>query len=272
MISVEPITPDLGAEVRGVLEPGASREQVAMVLRRALLRHHLLVVRARILRPPEQIALASIFGEPVLVPEPVMPEYPQILRVSNQTGHKNTNVGRHWHVDGTREKHGTPISIWHVIQHPAEGGDTLFTNMHRAYEELPEDLREHVEGAGMVSVSGATHALVKRHPATRRKALYTSIRATDRFLGMDKAQTKVLLDRLDEHLNRPGSYYRHKWQAGDVVIGDNFSVAHKATPTDPRFPRILHRVTIRGGTAFYRPVAQAASAAKTSSHAGPSDG
>jgi hypothetical protein len=43
-----------------------------------------------------------------------------------------------------------------------------------------------------------------------------------------------------------------------VVIGDNFSDAHKAMPTDPRFTRILHRVTIRGGTAFFRPAVQAA--------------
>jgi taurine dioxygenase len=256
MISIEPITPDLGAEVRGVLGAGASREQVATTLRRALLRHHLLVVRARILHPREQIALATIFGQPVQVPDPVIPEYPQILRVSNQRGEKNLNVGRHWHVDGTRAKNGTPISIWHVIQHPAEGGDTLFANMHRAYEELPEDLRERVDGVQMVSVSGATHALVKKHPATQRKALYTSIRRTDHFVGMTKEETRVLLDRLDQHLSRPGSFYRHKWRVGDVVIGDNFSVAHQATPTDPRFPRILHRVTIRGGTAFYRPGAQ----------------
>lgn len=271
MISIEPITPNLGAEVRGVLDPGLSREQVATVLRRALLEHHLLVLRARILRPPEQIALAGMFGEPTKVTDPVMPEYPQILRVSNQPGQRNNNVGRHWHVDGTREKNGTPISLWHVIRHPEEGGDTLFTNMHRAYEELPDELRARVDGLGMVSVSGATHALVKRHPATQRKTLYTSIRRTDRFLGMDKEQSKALLERLDEHLNRPGTYYRHKWRVGDVVIGDNFSVAHKATPTDPKFPRILHRVTIRGGTAFYRPAAQALQRSNVSPRAVPSD-
>jgi taurine dioxygenase len=258
MISIEPITPDLGAEVRGLVDARATRDQVATILRRALLEHHLLVVRARILNPREQISLGMIFGELMMVPDPVIPEYPQILRITNQPGEKNNNVGLHWHVDGTREKFGTPISIWHVIQRPAEGGDTLFANMHRAYEELDEDFRRQIDGLKMVSDSGAVHALVKRHPATKRKMIYTSIRRTHNFLGMDRDQTKAVLNRLDEHLNRPGGHYRHKWQDGDVVIGDNFSVAHQATPTDPRFPRILHRVTIRGGTAFYRPAAQAA--------------
>jgi taurine dioxygenase len=261
MISIEPITPDLGAELRGLLNSGASRPQIAGILRRALLKHHLLVLRARVLSPPEQISLAKIFGEPVQLAAPVMREYPQILRVSNQPGQRNNNVGRHWHVDGTREKNGTPISIWHVIEYPATGGDTLFANMHRAYEELDEDFRRQIEDLKMVSVSGATHALVKRHPATQRKMLYTSIKRTDNFVGLTGEQTKAVLDRLDAHFNRPGGHYRHRWQIGDVVIGDNFSVAHQATPTDPQFPRILHRVTIRGGTAFYQPGAQAAARA-----------
>ena len=260
MISIEPITPHLGAEIRGLLQSDAPREEIAVILRRALLTHHLLVVRARILSSPEQIALASMFGEPVRFPDPIIPEYPEIFRTSNQRGQGLLNVGQHWHADGTRTQGGTPISVWHVIEHPAEGGDTLYANMHRAYEELPEDLRARVDNLQMVSVSGARHPLVKRHPATGRKTLYTNIRLTEYFVGMDKEQSKVLLRRLDEHLDRPGGHYRHKWQIGDVVIGDNFSVAHKAIPTDPRFPRTLHRVTIRGGTAFFRTATQAAKA------------
>ena len=271
MISIEPITPHLGAEVRGVLESDAPREQIAMILRQALLTHHLLVVRARILSPPEQIALASMFGEPVEFTDPKIPEYPAIYRISNQRGQGHLNVGQHWHVDGTMTKGGTPISVWHVIEHPAEGGDTLYTNMHRAYDELPEDLRAQIDTLQGVSVTGATHALVKRHPATQRKTLYTNIRLTEQFLGLDTMQTKALLRRLDEHLDRPGGHYRHKWQVGDVVIGDNFSVAHKAIPTDPRFPRTLHRVTIRGGTAFFRRGVQAVKDMEAPLRAAPSE-
>jgi taurine dioxygenase len=264
MISIEPITPDLGAEVRGLLNSGASRPKIAGILQRALLKHHLLVLRVRVLSPPEQISLARIFGEPVKLAAPMIPEYPQILRVTNQPGQRNNNVGQHWHVDGTREKNGIPISLWHVIEHPAVGGDTLFANMHRAYEELDDDFRRQVDGLKMVSVSGATHALVKRHPATQRKMLYTSIKRTENFVGMTNEQTKAVLDRLDAHFNRPGGHYRHKWQVGDVVIGDNFSVAHQATRTDPKFPRILHRVTIRGGTAFYQAPGQTAAGGNVS--------
>jgi len=257
MISIEPITPDLGADVRGLLNSGAPRQQIAGLLRRALLKHHLLVVRARTLTPAEQVNLAKLFGEPLRLPTAVIPDYPAIMRVSNQPGDKHRDVGQHWHVDGTREKSGIPISLWHVVEHPAEGGDTLFANVHRAYEELDEDFRRQIDGLKMVnSVSGATHALVKRHPATQRKMIYAAVGRSSNFIGMDSEQTKAVLDRLDAHFDRPGGHYRHKWQVGDVVIGENFSVAQQAIPTDPKFRRILHRVAIRGGTAFYEQGAQ----------------
>lgn len=260
-ISFEPIMPDLGVEVRGILDARNSRQELGAILRDALLKHHLLVLRARTLNPAEQTALARLFGEPLQLPSAVIPEYPAIMRVSNQPGAKHHNVGQFWHVDGTREPKGIPISIWHVIKHPAEGGDTLFANMHRAYEELDEDFRQLIDDLKMVnSVSGATHALVKRHPATQRKMIYASIGRSGNFIGKDSTQTKAVLDRLDAHFDRPGGHYRHKWQVGDVVIGDNLSVAHQATPADPRSPRILHRVSIRGGTAFYEVAAQAARA------------
>jgi taurine dioxygenase len=264
-LSIEPIMPDLGVEIRGVLSSGISRQELGVVLRRALLKHHLLVLRARTLKPAEQISLAGLFGEPLQLPSAVLPEYPAIMRVSNQPGDKHNDVGKFWHVDGTREKNGIPISIWHVIEHPAEGGDTLFANMHRAYEELDEDFRRRIDGLKMVhNVSGAMHALVKRHPATQRRMIFASIGRTGNFIGMDSEQTKAVLDRLKAHFDRPGGHYRHKWQVGDLVIGDNMSVAHQATPTDPRFRRILHRVSIRGGKAFYEVAAQGAARARVS--------
>jgi len=67
MVALTPITPDLGVEIRGISLDSALAENIAL-LRRALVKHHLLVVRARILKPEEQIAFARIFGVPELWP------------------------------------------------------------------------------------------------------------------------------------------------------------------------------------------------------------
>ncbi len=245
MVVIEPLATGLGAEVRGVTEPSP---QCATMLRNALVEHHLLVIRARPLSPPEQIAFASIFGVPEIVGRRAhTPEYPAIYRTSNQPNDGNLNVGRYWHADGTMLKNASAISIWHVIQHPTDGGDTLFTDMHRAFDELPGELRNSIENLQMISSTGSMHPVVQTHPVTRRKALYTSLGMTRAFAGLGNDETKSMLQRLANHLNRPGGHYRHKWQVGDVVVADNFSIAHKATATDSRFGRVLHRVSIRGG-------------------------
>jgi len=231
----------------------------AALLRRALVKHHLLVIRAKILAPAEQIALARIFGVPERWPkEPSqLPDYPEIYRVANTPGEGYQDIGRYWHADGTfLKEHVTAISLWHVVEHPAQGGDTLFANMHLAYETLPEDLKTQVDRLQMIGLSGSAHPVVQTHPVTGRKALYTSIAMTKSFSGLDDAETKLLLKRLDDHLNRPGGHYRHQWRPGDVIVGDNLSVAHQATPLDRSYPRVLHRVTIRGDASIFRPPPQ----------------
>ena len=64
MIAVKPLTADLGVEISGLFEDGLSAEKIGL-LRRALVKHHLVVVRAKILKPEEQIAFARIFGVPL---------------------------------------------------------------------------------------------------------------------------------------------------------------------------------------------------------------
>lgn len=248
MLSVSPLNTGFGAEIRG---SGKISSDMGSAFQDALLEHHLLVVRARTLTPPELVGFAGLFGQPELWDDKfTLPDYPAVYRLSNQPG-EGRYVGQYWHADGTIRRQSTAISIWHVVRFPQEGGDTLFADMHRAYDELPDDLRERVEDLHLVAVSGATHPVIRRHPATGRKALYASLRNTKQFSGLGEEETRELLARLEAHLDRPGGHYRHKWAEGDIVVGDNHAVAHKGTLTDPRFVRVLHRVTIRGDAAFY---------------------
>jgi taurine dioxygenase len=250
LVTVEPITQDFGAEIGGLKR---ITPQLIDIFRESLLKHHLLVLRARILTPAELLSLAQIFGTAELWGDKfALPGHPGVYRITNQPG-QGHHVGQYWHADGTIRRQSTAISLWHVVRFPEEGGDTLFANMHRAYDELPGDLKARLDDLRMIAVSGATHPVIQRHPVTGRKALYSSVRNTKVFSGLNEKETSDLLARLDAHLDRPGGHYRHKWREGDVVIGDNYAVAHKGTPTDPRFLRVLHRVTIRGDAAFYPP-------------------
>lgn len=44
--------------------------------------------------------------------------------------------------------------------------------------------------------------------------------------------------------------YSRDWRAGDLVMGDNTGMLHRALPYDPSSERTLHRTTIFGDEAF----------------------
>lgn len=49
------------------------------------------------------------------------------------------------------------------------------------------------------------------------------------------------------HITQQEFIYRHNWQAGDLLMGDNCAVQHKAT-FDYELPlrRLMYRTTVRG--------------------------
>ena len=53
----------------------------------------------------------------------------------------------HFHTDGAYERDPYRYTMLYAMEVPREGGDTLFANMYRAYETLPEDLKERLAGA-----------------------------------------------------------------------------------------------------------------------------
>jgi len=56
-----------------------------------------------------------------------------------------------------------------------------------------------------------------------------------------------LIDSLIEHGTQAEFTYRHKWNAGDMVLWDNRAVMHRgAAFEDQKVKRRLHRTTIAG--------------------------
>ena len=61
---------------------------------------------------------------------------------------------------------------------------------------------------------------------------------------MDEAQSLPLLLELYAWQGREAFHYRHKWQAGMLLMWDNRSLLHAATGGYDGFDRLLHRTTI----------------------------
>lgn len=246
-MKITPMAAGFGARIGGI-DLTEITDHEANRLRAALLEHGLLLAREQNLSPREEISVSEIFGALETFPPSVarIPGYPQIFRVASRTADGNTDVGRYWHSDGSFKQIATAISIWHMVEQPEVGGDTLFTDSQRAYQELPLAMKAEIEQLITVHRNGVRHPLVLAHPKTKKLGIYLNVGLTEGVAGMDSGDSTTLIKKLDAHLSRPGAIYAHQWQAGDFVIADNFHVAHKATPIGAEYRRILNRTTVRG--------------------------
>jgi taurine dioxygenase len=151
-----------------------------------------------------------------------------------------------------------------AIEVPQEGGNTLFANGYKAYETLPADLRDRLDGrnaryvydyeANPVVKDGLSrddapswiHPAVRTHPITGRKALYVNRLMTENIIGLDADASRDLLERVFEHAEQDAFVYEHRWQPGDLLLWDNRCSTHARTHFDPSERRMLRRIAIKG--------------------------
>lgn len=274
---VTPLSEFTGAECTGVqlgsLKPGEWEQ-----LKQAYGIYSILVVRDQKLSKADQIAFSQRFGElelPIRA-DYLGKDYPALHVVSNlgKDGKPNPkaaleNPGNFfWHTDASYMQRPASTTLLYAIEIPPSGGDTLFANMHAAYDALSKETKQRIDGlravhsweqsrynsgsrpASAEEIAAAppvAHPLVRAHPKTGRKGLYQGNHISH-IEGMPTEEGRALLAQLLDHTTQPQFVYRHKWQAGDIVIWDNRSLLHKASDDFDMggYVRRLHRTVVQG--------------------------
>jgi taurine dioxygenase len=281
-LEIRPFAAPLGAEILHLDLSQALRREDFERIHRTHLDHHLVVFRDQRITPDQQIDFSRRFGplQIHVLHQFQLPQYPEVLIVSNIKENGQPiglgDAGHFWHSDLSYKAVPSLGSMLHAQELPAEGGDTLFANMHLAWDRLPAELKRAVEGKQaehsylaqyaelqrrspwrpdltpeqIEQVKPVAHPIVRTHPETGRKALFVSEHFTTRIVGLPEAESRGLLDRLFAHSVQPEHVYRHQWQPHDLVFWDNRSLMHLAggTPDDQR--RKMYRTTIEGNAPF----------------------
>ena len=289
-VAVVPTGAALGADVVGVdlMKPLDGATFKAMEA--AWHQHLVLRFRDQRLDDPGLLAFARRFGDldqaPVhAVGDTDVDPFPEITVMSNikVNGKPIGNLGHYeaeWHTDMSYNEK-TPIgSLLYSLEVPPEGGDTGFSNMYRAFETLPPDLKRAIIGRsckhdssrtsvgdlrkGFKDVTdpreapGAVHSIVRTHPATRRNALFLGRRRNACIVGLPLAESEDLLNRLWSHAGKPEFAWYQKWKVGDLVMWDNRCTMHRRDSFDPESRRLMHRTQIKGDKPFFDPASVAA--------------
>ena len=175
---------------------------------------------------------------------------------------------RLWHTDSAfMEKH-TSYSLLLAHEVPPEGGDTSFADTRSAYEDLPQDMKDLLEGKVGVNslwwsrkMAGADiadeeieerprarHPLVHVHKGSGRKALFIAAHTMD-VEGLPKEEGRQLLRDLIAHCTQPQYVFSVNWNVGDMVIWDNLCSMHRGGEYDySSYKRDMRRTTVREGT------------------------
>jgi taurine dioxygenase len=268
---VTPIAGALGAEIAGVDMARDLDDEVVAEVRHALLDHLVIFLRNQKATPQQQLAFARRFGQPIEYPQlKGLPEAPMITPVV-KLEHERHNFGGIWHSDTTYLAEPPMGSMLLAREVPPYGGDTMFANQYLAYEALSDGLRKTLDGLVGVSSSakadvsrtredalkqagaGATpktlqaeHPIVRTHPETGRKALYTSDAHTACIKGWTEAESLPLLRFLWQHQVRPEFTCRFRWEVGSLAFWDNRCAMHNPINDYHGFRRVMHRITLAG--------------------------
>ena len=265
-IAVRPLTPVIGAEIEGVDLSGELSNHQFAEIRRAFLEHHVILFRDQRLSAEDHKAFGRRFGKLHVHPlQKLKPGDHERLEVRASQNSKFV-AGEGWHTDVTCEAEPIMGSMLYIEETPSlgYGGDTLFANMHLAYEMLSEPMKAFLGGltavhdGAMPWVKGygyapnedfekSEHPVVIRHPETGRKALYVNGGFTSHIVGLTRFESDAVLQMLFRHIEtQPALSCRMRWTPNTLVFWDNRCTQHQAIWDYFPLSRSGHRVSILG--------------------------
>jgi taurine dioxygenase len=271
LIEVIPLSSALGAEIRGVDASQPIGTADFQEIEKAWHDHLVIVLRGQQLDEDQQVAFAQRFGELSPIHTDHHSEKNKAVMYIGNRKKDGRIIGAlplgemQFHSDQCYRERPAMGTMLYSIEIPAEGGNTLFANAYKAYDALPDPVRNTVEGKNAVQVydygggvldrkhmvspeagMSFAHPVARTHPATGRKALYVNRLMTHHIEGLPEGESERLLGLLFDTIERPDFIYEHRWRVGDLLLWDNRCTLHARRDFDPNERRWMRRVTIKG--------------------------
>ncbi len=255
----------LGATVEGLDLARPLPEADVEALIQALGRYGVLRFPRQRLTAREQKDFAARFGELEInvagaYQEPGIPEVmilSNIVRDGKPIG--LADAGQDWHTDMSYSRMIAFANVLYALEVPQRDGKPLgateFSSMQAAYDGLPPNLKDKLDGMTVLhdfnkfwemmrrekgskrpplteaqrqTKPPVSHPIFLAHPITGRKVLYANPGYSVRINELPEKESDEMLALLFEHQLKPEYRYRHEWARGDLLMWENFGTIHNA--------------------------------------------
>ncbi|WP_260927621.1 TauD/TfdA dioxygenase family protein [Novosphingobium sp. 9] len=268
----------VGAEVLGVDLSQPLNEAQFAEIRSAFAEHGVIFFRDQSISEQDHIAFARRWGQ-ININRFFTPHaaYPEIAMVVKEKHHRD-NIGGGWHTDHSYDAEPALGSILVARELPPTGGATAFASMYKAYDGLPQRLRDQLEGRNAVHsarhvfgskaypaesgqdtrgerignsaaadvLDDVVHPVILTHPLSGKKAIYVNPGFTLHIQGIDAERSKELLAEVYEHVTSEDFIEDFHWRDGSIAFWDNRATWHYAYNDYAGHRREMHRITIEG--------------------------
>ena len=270
-VSLRPVVDGFVGEIDGIDCASGLDADAKTFLKTAHDTYPVLVLRGQALDTKAFMRFGSLFGPFEIdhhVPQYQDKEHPEVVYLNNRRddGAQDPDAlkrGNSWHADSSYKERPCAHTVLYAMQIPSRGAGTHFADMRRAYETLPQHLKDAIEGreakhkfsAGLGAGKfipmteeqeamhpPVIHPMVRTHRPTGRKSLNVNPLHVYGIVGMDQDEATPLLEALFEHALNPDFQYLHDYRIGDLVIWDQRSTWHKAEAT---YSMDEHRLLMR---------------------------
>lgn len=265
LFRLTPLGRVIGAEISGVDLGRPLTPELREELNRALLEWKVLFFRDQDITPAQQRDFARNWGP--LETNPFIPvgDTDEVTRFDRSAGMPAfENI---WHTDVTFRPNPALGSVLRLVTVPPIGGDTMWADMAAAYDNLPDEIKERIDGLKAVHdyVPGfvrfadhemlarwqdtyppVEHPVVRRHPETGRRTLFVNPAFTTHIVGMDRDESDRLLRYLFIQAHVPEYQVRFRWTQNAVAFWDNRATQHYAVNDYAPHRRVAERVAIAG--------------------------
>jgi len=268
MFTIEKEDAVLGATISGMDLAAPMSPADIEALKNALVEHQVIFFRDQNLSHRDHRELGLAFGSPQFHPPyPTVEGYPEIIILENDR--ERPSKIDEWHTDMSFKPIPPMVGILIGRIVPETGGDTAFSSLASAYDDLPESTRKSLDGltathsishgfkeslaepGGRERLQDAidenpdeVHPVVRTHPLSGRKMIFVNRIYTSRINELSPQESDDLLSCLCDHLAQDKYVCRFSWQTNSIALWDNRAVMHK--PINDYWPalRRMERITV----------------------------